>query len=212
MKIAAPSDGITNRTQAIGELEEFLQKIQRPLTQPCPNCTNPAQAGNPDVCNWQCAAAPRALSSEPDNHPIESNAVKIVFELRQLGLFEPCWSCEGHLDPSGQIYRLPQVSFYCANPMYVVILHEHVDLLHYSKHLHAFWHIAMTSLGQKMGVTYLLEPLLKEDTPISLDELQEDLHHIGDNLAYRLKTIAEARLAKLKMNPPAPEGHQGQRR
>ena len=36
------------------------------------------------------------LSSDPERYPIEPGIVPLVFALRGLRVFEPCWSCEGH--------------------------------------------------------------------------------------------------------------------
>lgn len=211
MEIARVRPEFVSRAEAIAELERLLQAIQEPLQQPCPNCQHPDDAGNPELCHWQCDDAPHALSTEPEKHPIEPHVLQVTFELSKLGLFQPCWSCEGHVDTSGKPYRQPQVVFYCANPVYALMLHEHIDLLHHGHHLHSRWHIGLTSLGQKMGVTYVLEPSVQAGSEVSLTELQEDLQVIGNKLAQHLRIISEARLASLKMEQATQAAYHCQR-
>ena len=211
MQIATPKPEFISLARAITELEQLLQAIQQPLEQPCPNCQHPESVGDPKLCQWRCPAAPQALSTEPETHPIEPHVLRVTFELSKLGLFQPCWSCEGHLDNQGNIYRLPQINFFCANAVYALMLHEHVDLLHHGGHLHARWQIALTSLGQKLGVVYVLQPTVAKDNDAKLNELQDDLHVIGADLARHLKVISEARLASLKMEQATLAAYHGQR-
>ena len=200
MEIATVKDDFLNQDQAITELERLLLAINAPLNQPCPNCEHPANAGKPDLCHWQCAGALEGLSTAPDLHPIEPHMANITFELSKLSVFQTCWSCEGHLDPQGNLYRQPQLIFYCASPTYVLLFHEYLDSLHYGGHLHTRWQIALTSLGQKMGVTYVLEPAFQEDRKAPLHKLQEDLLVIGTSLVRSLSLICEEKLARLKVD------------
>jgi len=54
------------------------------------------------------------------NFPIESGIAPLVFELKRLGVFEPCWSCEGHNDPGGNLWKIPRVWFYCDSVVQVL--------------------------------------------------------------------------------------------
>lgn len=199
MKIVAPKEAFITRAQAITELEALLRAVEQPLEQPCPNCAQPDMVGQPESCHWQCSGAAEGLSSEPATHPIEPHVIEITFELSKLGLFQPCWSCEGHLDQLGNIYRLPQINFYCAKPVYAALLNEHVALLHHSDRLHTRWHVGLGNLGQVLGVVYALEPVAEECPSVPLEALHEDLHTIGNRLAEKLRMVSEARLASLKM-------------
>ena len=59
------------------------------------------------MCEATCPEAPKALTSDPVNYPIETGIVSLVFEMKRLGIFEPCWSCEGHLGPAGDLLGEP---------------------------------------------------------------------------------------------------------
>lgn len=199
MEMTKPRTGFTDREQTIADLERLLQAIEQPPERPCPNCQHPKELKRINQCQSQCPDAPRALSSDPENHPIEPLVLKIVFELNKLNQYQPCWSCEGSLDDDGEIYRLPQVNFYTANPIYALLIQEHLELLHYGQHLHVAWHIGLTSIGQKAGPTYILEPSPKGDSELILEELQEDLQIIGKELTQHLRLITETRLASLRL-------------
>ncbi|MCZ6862069.1 MAG: hypothetical protein O7I42_17635 [Alphaproteobacteria bacterium] len=41
------------------------------------------------------------MSSEPEEFPIESAIVPLVYAFHSLRLTPPCWSCEGHYNRSG---------------------------------------------------------------------------------------------------------------
>lgn len=75
----------------------------------CPNCPD---HGPLIRCHRFCPAAPRRLSSEGERGPVEPLVAPLVFELKKLGVFYPCWSCEGHEDQNGQVRNIPRVWFY----------------------------------------------------------------------------------------------------
>ncbi len=52
-------------------------------------------------CSQHCPRAAHALSEDPDRHPIEPGIQPLVFAMKRLGVFTPCWSCEGHLPADG---------------------------------------------------------------------------------------------------------------
>lgn len=207
MEISRPKADFTSIGETIAELEQLLLAIQTPQVQPCPHC----QQGQDRRCHWQCQDAPWALSSDPAAHPIEPRLLRLVFELNILGVFQPCWSCQGHADSRGALHRLPQIFFYCARPLYAQLLHEHVEHLHHGGHLCGPWQIALASLGQSLGVTYVLQPAPYERPLPELAALQQDLEIIGDTLASRLRVVAEARLASLRMQQATAAAFYGQR-
>ncbi len=49
------------------------------------------------------------LSSDPESHPLESRIAPLVYELKRLEVFDPCWSCAGHNGTDGALWKIPRV-------------------------------------------------------------------------------------------------------
>ncbi|GAB4519121.1 MAG: hypothetical protein Tsb0010_03400 [Parvularculaceae bacterium] len=134
-------------------------------------------------CAPECPNAPRALSADPDNHPIERGVLPLVFALRACGFFEPCWSCEGHLGPAGNLWKAPRVWFYAAKPVHVRLLNGALAALAAGKRLHAPWRVAVThSDVDNPEPTYSLEPALDQAGEPKLGALQADAATIASSL------------------------------
>lgn len=176
----------------MADLERLLSPPPDDGFRPCPGCRR--QAGDTN-CSPRCHEAAQALSSEPD-YPLESQVVAIVFELNSLRLLQACWSCEGHLDHEGKVWKLPQVSFYSFSPLYPQLLSNYLDRLAFRKQLHSPWNVTFTSYGQMATNTYCLEPRLRVEPDLTM--LQRDLQVIGDQLAERIRCEARAVLQELK--------------
>jgi len=203
MYIPKPNSALLNKAKAEEELEQLIGQPSAREQRPCPNCQLPCESSLPSQCAISCDAncvnAPQALSSEPDKHPIEQHVVKIVFELSTLRLMQPCWSCEGHLNGQGELWKLPQVSFYSASALYPKLLAGYLTKLKNNKQLHYPWQVIMVDYGQTWGPTYQLEPGLNHvDEEIVLPLLQEDLHKISDGLAEQLKQEARIMLVNVR--------------
>ncbi len=200
MYIPTPKPGFLNKQQAEQELQQLIAQPGAREERPCPNCQLPGDTGHPHQdCHSACSNAPQALSSEPDKHPIETRVVKVVFELSTLRLVQPCWSCEGHLNGQGDLWKLPQVSFYAASPLYPKLLITYLNRLKGQKQLHYPWQVIMVDLGQSWGPTYQLEPALNQiNEAIKLQKLQDDLDKIGDGLGEKLKQEARLMLANMQ--------------
>lgn len=134
-------------------------------------------------CSPDCAEAPRALSAEPDHYPIEPAIVPLVFEMKRLGLFRPCWSCEGHLRPDGSLWKLPSVWFYCSSQVHVRLLSQGLSHLKAARELSAPWHVAVTfSDPDNPETTFALEPSRSGDGELSLPALRKDAGVIARGL------------------------------
>ena len=128
----------------------------------CPQCGSTACRC---TCSPQCAEAPRALSSDPDRYPIEPAVLPLVFEMKRIGLFEPCWSCEGHLGTDGALWKLPRVWFYCDSMAHLRLLADLLDALEFSHRLAVRWQVVVTfSNADNPHTTFSLEP-----APLSTD-------------------------------------------
>jgi hypothetical protein len=197
MKIIQPKIGFLDNKRL---RQDLLQLIAQPSTAdspPCPGC----KRHMPTLCSSQCAQAPTSLSIEPVNYPIEFKVVSLVFELTATRLIQPGWSCEGHLDPDGKLWKIPQVSFYSASPIYPQLLLKYIHSLELEKHLAYRWHVVLTDFGQTWETTYTLEPNLNWDHNVHFGKLQGDLNTLADNLCNRLKAFAQSTLNSLRPNP-----------
>ena len=150
-------------------------------------------------CSPFCRDAPQMLSSDPKEHPLETRIAPLVYEMKRLGMFDACWSCEGHLDPDGQLMKTPTVWFYCDKMAHVRVLASGLAKLKYAKRLRAEWRIAVTfSDTDNPDVTFALEPSLSQAESLTLAELQSDIDEITRSLQGIM--IDEARAL---MNAPA---------
>ena len=86
----------------------------------CPSCSFTFCAC---CCSCDCAYIPAVLTSDP-NFPIETMIAPLAFELKRLGVFEPCWSCEGHNDHDDKLWKIPRVWFNCASVVHVRLLSD----------------------------------------------------------------------------------------
>jgi hypothetical protein len=135
------------------------------------------------MCQTTCPEAPKALTSDPVNYPIEIGIVPLVFEMKRLGIFEPCWSCEGHLGPGGDLWKLPRVWFYCESPIHVRLLVDGLKDLQVAGNLSYGWQVAVTfSDPDNPETTYSLEPMVESEDPSLLPNLQADAHLIARSL------------------------------
>jgi hypothetical protein len=133
-------------------------------------------------CHRYCPAAALRLSSEGERDPLEPLVAPLVFELKKLGVFHPCWSCEGHCDPAGRLWKIPRVWFYADSVVHIRGLANAVNRLFNTGRLSAGWRIVLThSDADNPDTTFSLEP---ESSPEStLDSLQADLRVMADGLA-----------------------------
>jgi len=146
----------------------------------CPQCG----AGTCQcMCSPQCPDIPRAISSDPDRHPIEPAVAPLVFALKRTAKFQPCWSCEGHLGLDGRIWKLPRVWFYCESMVEIRLLTDGLMSLEQSGVLNTAWRIGVTfSDPDNAETTFSLEPAQPLDESVDLPALQADL----SKLAYAL--------------------------
>ena len=110
----------------------------------------------------------------------------LVFELKRLGAFHPCWSCEGHNDGEGRLHKKPAIWFYADSVVHIRALAAAIDRMSYRRTLNERWQVVVThtDLGNP-DVTFCLEPAGEDNVP--LDVLQSDLRKMADELqsSYR---------------------------
>lgn len=130
-----------------------------------------------------CPEAPKALTSDPVNYPIETGIVPLVFEMKRLGIFDPCWSCEGHLGPAGNLWKLPRVWFYCESLVHVRLLVDGLKDMEVAGRLSCGWRVAVTFSGpDNPETTFSLEPIVESEDASLLPKLQADANLIASCL------------------------------
>ena len=108
--------------------------------------------------------------------------VPLVYALAQSGVFQPFWSCEGHADPNGEIYRLPQVWFYAASQVHIQLLIEKIASLCSQKLVAIDWRINLTYSQDEFLPAYSLAPQVTEDSSHNLSEMQQELAIIAEHV------------------------------
>ncbi len=183
MRIERRNDARTDAERLRNELKEILTSG----TDGRPVCGPSCQHPEPRNCSRNCPEIPRALSTDPENHPIETRIVPLAFELKRLEVFHPCWSCEGHNRADGSLWKMPRVWFYCQSVVHVRVLAESLKQLHMDGKLNALWHVVITySANDNSDTTFSLEPQLNGAAPAPLAKLQKDIDTIAEFLHDRM--------------------------
>ncbi len=179
MRIEPRQDSATRKRTVAREVRRA--HALGPMLEPvcCPHCADYRAAAG---CHRYCPAAPRRLSSEGEHSPIEPLVAPLVFELKKLGMFHPCWSCEGHADSDGGLQKIPRVWFYADSVVHIRSLAEAVHQLFGASRLSVRWQVVLTySDPDNPDTTFSLEPEFAAG--LSLAALQKDLRVMADELA-----------------------------
>lgn len=144
------------------------------------NCTAVCPSCGATNCQCRCSAAcpdaPAMMSEDPVKEPIEPAVAPLVFAMKRLELFQPCWSCEGHTGLDGSLWKLPKVWFYTRSLVGVRLLSDGIKELEHSRQLAGRWHIAVTfSDRDNVDTTFSLEPVAPLAEGVRLADLQNDL-------------------------------------
>lgn len=199
MHIPIPTLSEPHRKTLISDLELLINQPTAQQSPPCPNCVDDIQASwNKNNCSQSCVNAPHALSEDPELYPIEKNVVPLVFELTTMRLVHTCWSCEGHLDIDGEIWKLPQVSFYSDKPIYAQLLSNYLANIHWKKKIYYPWEIGLTNYGRLFDITYTLRCDLSNVRRPDIHVMQKDLQDMAVNLSENIKLDAIKLIEQLK--------------
>ena len=187
MKIERRKDG---RAQA-DQLREELAGILHSDSDAVPVCAPDCPKASPERCSRLCPDIPKMMSSDPVNHPLEDRIAPLVYELKRLDAFHPCWSCEGHNGADGKLWKVPRVWFYCESVIHLRVLSDAVKELHLAEKLNVPWRVTLTfSDEDNADTTFSLEPDLDHKRPL-LYALQLDIDAIAEHL--RDMAMTEAR-------------------
>ena len=184
-----------------GRKRQVARELQRahavgPAREPvcCPHCPDYKRSTG---CHRDCFAAPSRLSSEGERGPVEPLVAPLVFELKKLGVFHPCWSCEGHADAAGDLWKLPNVWFYSDSVVHVRVLADAIDSLFSARRLSVRWHLAVTfSDTGNPDTTFCLEPEPAADS--SLSALQRDLRVLADEVGHHFWVACDTLAAQAR--------------
>lgn len=184
MRIERPDSPADRADRLVSEIAEAAMASGRDgrvcgeaCTLKCPRCGSTACQCE---CSPDCLDAPRALSTEPDTLPIEPGILPLVFEMKRLGLFTPCWSCEGHPRTDGSLWKLPAVWFYSDSMVHVRLLSQGLSSLRAAGVLSAPWQVVVTfSDPDNLKTTFSLEPSLRDDKEPTLSALRKDAAEIA---------------------------------
>ncbi len=147
------------------------------------------------LCSPACTDAPYALSSDPDAYPIEPGITGLVYAMTRSGLFETCWSCEGHPHLDGSAWKVPTVWFYCNAVEHARLLADGIARLSLDGVLKASWQVTITySDPDNPRTTFSLAPVLVRDEPGALGQLQRDIAQIALALPQMLVEAGKALL------------------
>ena len=147
------------------------------------------------ACSPDCVRASSELSADAGKYPIEPAVLPLVFEMKRLEIFTPCWSCEGHPHPDGSLWKLPSVWFYCESLVHVRLLAAGVAEMKLAGRLAARWNVSVTySDPDNPDTTFALEPVVAPDAPATLMQMRADLGAI----ARALKSLMSKGALKLQ--------------
>jgi len=136
----------------------------------------------PRDCSRHCPNIPQALSSDPENYPIENGIAPLVFEVNRLGVFDTCWSCEGHNGPDGKLWKTPKVWFRAESQVHLGLLGQCLHDLRLTGAIKAVWQVTLVSVDdQDVETLFCMEPRI-EERATELSALQADAQAIAARL------------------------------
>lgn len=167
------------RTEALRRRIEPLLKGSAGAPAPCvPTCP----LDRPRDCSRHCPNIPQALSSDPENYPIENGIAPLVFEVNRLGVFDTCWSCEGHNGSDGKLWKTPKVWFRAESQVHLGLLGQCLHDLRITGAVKAVWQVTLVSVDdQDVETLFCMEPRIEERAP-QLSDLQADAQAIAARL------------------------------
>ena len=191
MRIEKPRFDEAATTQRLGQLKHFLAVPTDKEVRPCPGCAVPCRCSQSTqcvcMCSPECIFAPREMSTDPDDWPIETHIVPLVYALNSTRVCPPCWSCEGHADAEGTLHRKTSVWFYSESVVYPHLIADYLSDLQMDRAVSCRWQVSVVEWGHRVDTTYSIEP-----DPI------DPAHAHFDSLWRDADTIATGRVAGMR--------------
>jgi len=199
MLITHYRDKNRHKSRAIRDLVTLLEWQEQ---RPCFGCQLSCSCSQSVTCicdcTMTCQNAPAMHSSDPSGYPIETSVMPLVLALSSLGVVQPCWSCEGHLDGLGRLHKIPQVWFYSDSALYPNIIAYYLSDLFTQKKTTYNWEVALCAHGYKNEITFTIKPNLIHESNKSLNLLQKDIRQIAENLVQEVRSRSRKRLHDLQ--------------
>jgi hypothetical protein len=194
----------TTTRDGLAELRERLDELILPRSADAPVCGPSCPRPAPRDCQRNCPEIAAALSSEPERYPLETGIAPLTFEMARLGVFQTCWSCEGHNGPDGELRKVPRVWFYAESVLHLRVLAEALKEIGFAEKLRVPWQVVATfSDPDNPGSAFSLEPNLTLIST-SLTDLQRDIDVIAEKLGPAVTRCARALRASLDAPLGAP--------
>ncbi len=180
MRIEIPEQDPTFLDRCRAEVGDLLCQPSAVQARVCPGCTLPCPCSASPVCTCACSAgcrhAPRQMSSDGENYPIEPGIAPLVHALYSLRLCRPCWSCEGHANPDGTLARIPSAWFHCRSVVYPRVIQDCLDDMRMRRILSCPWRLGVTySVRDVAETTFAIEPDLVLSPDAKLPALHADI-------------------------------------
>lgn len=194
MRIEKPARDPAFERRCREELDNFVHgRLEQP-GRPCGTCAKPCGRHKSPVCQCECtpdcAHAPRNLSSEPEQFPIEAGIVPLVLALARLDGLDPFWSCQGHCGSHAHLNRLPCVSFQASSVMLPQMIARYLSDLEIAGRLSCSWQVRVVSWGDSVGGAHSIEPRHGLDDLSDLGLLRRDIAAIAADLTPGVKKAA----------------------
>jgi len=173
-------------------LQRFIDHPEPAVIAPCPGCSKHV----PRDCSPKCDEAPQALSIDPVRYPLEPKVIPLVYEVMASAGLKSCWSCEGHMNNEGELWKVPQVCFYSDTAIYPQLVLMHLLDLFQAKKLNFNWHVVLSEFNRSLDITYSIQPNLNHVSEPHLGALQHDLGVISDDMHVKVKAIARELLER----------------
>jgi len=182
MHIARPE----RSEERLPDAQAALEEINTSVIRQGPVCTPDCTCAKFQHCSRTCPYIAQTLSSDPVKHPLEHNIAPLAFEIKRLGIFTPCWSCEGHNDQHNKLLKMPAVWFYAHSVTHVRVLGDSIGDMYYAHRLSSPWHVRLCfSDPGNVNTTFSLEPA-PYNGEITLPKLHNDIRQIAEELEDRM--------------------------
>lgn len=204
MKINTASFKVEQKQQIKQALIDFINQPDDKTIKPCPTCPPKAGTAINDCknCSPNCHYVQTQMSSAPEKYPIEAAIQPLVYAFYTLRLTMPCWSCEGHTNHQGEIFKTPKLWFYSAHEFYPKLVAQYISALKSEHKLDNHWSVRVLPFSQSLfTTTYSLEPLDINAEQTNLLSLQQDIKIIAQDLREGLFKLAKNYIEQANNSP-----------
>lgn len=168
-----------------------LEEMTTSVIRQGPVCAPDCERAKCQHCSRDCPYIPQILSSDPITHPLEPKIAPLAFEIKKLGVFWPCWSCEGHNDQHNKLLKKPAVWFYASSVIHLRVLGEAIADMVFENQLSSPWQLRLCfSDSDNASTTFSLEPV-PNGPEVTLCALQNDIGRIAEQIEARVMRKAE---------------------